>query len=89
MNSTVSVQSAIYPPVGDPRVVLETERSHLRESDLASRWVMSPRTLKRWRMQGRGPTYLKIGKRVCYLLSTVQEYEKSTEHISTSERVKH
>ena len=39
-------------------------RQVLSEADLASRWGMSPKTLQRWRMEGRGPHYLKLGKRV-------------------------
>lgn len=29
---------------------------------------ISPRTLERWRIEGRGPTYRKLGSRVIYLL---------------------
>ena len=39
-------------------------RQVLSEADLASRWGMSPKTLQRWRMEGRGPHSLMLGKRV-------------------------
>jgi hypothetical protein len=58
----------------------------LSETDLASRWGMSPKTLQRWRMEGRGPHYLKMGKRVNYSLNAVIAYEKCIQHISTSQR---
>ena len=39
--------TALEPPMS-PRQVLS-------EADLTSRWGMSPKTLQRWRMEGRGP----------------------------------
>lgn len=44
---------------------------------LARRWHLSPRTLERWRWEGIGPHYLKIGGRVVYALSEIQEYESA------------
>lgn len=58
----------------------------LTEADLASRWAMSPKTLQRWRMEGRGPHYLKLGKRVSYPLNAVIAYENCVQHVSTSQR---
>jgi len=58
----------------------------LTEADLASRWSMSPRTLQRWRMEGRGPHYLKLGKRVSYPLNAVIAFENCVQHVSTSQR---
>ena len=37
------------------------ESFNLKETDLAWRWDMNPKTLQRWRMEGRGPSYLKLG----------------------------
>ena len=48
---------------------------------------MSPKTLQRWRTEGRGPKYLKLSKRVTYPLEAITEYERCALHISTSERV--
>ena len=48
---------------------------HYDQRDLANRWRLSPRTLERWRWEGIGPHYLKIGGRVIYRLSDVEEYE--------------
>lgn len=58
----------------------------LSEADLASRWSMSPKTLQRWRMEGRGPIYLKMGKRVNYSLNAVIAFESCIQHVSTSQR---
>lgn len=59
----------------------------LTEADLASRWGMSPKTLQRWRTEGRGPHYLKLGKRVSYPLKAVIAFEIGAQHISTSKKV--
>ena len=47
----------------------------LHQTDLARRWRISPRTLERWRVEGRGPAYLKIGGRVIYRLEDIEAYE--------------
>ena len=62
-------------------------RQVLSEADLASRWGMSPKTLQRWRMEGRGPHYLKLGKRVNYPLNAVIAFENCVQHVSTSQCV--
>ena len=49
----------------------------LNQIELADRWRLSPRTLERWRWEGAGPHYLKIGGRVIYALSEVEAYEQS------------
>jgi hypothetical protein len=58
----------------------------LTEADLASRWGMSPKTLQRWRTEGRGPHYLKLGKRVSYPLKAVIAFENFVRHVSTSQK---
>ena len=49
----------------------------LSEKLLARRWGFSHRTLERWRHDGTGPTYLKIGGRVVYRLSDIEADEAS------------
>jgi predicted DNA-binding transcriptional regulator AlpA len=63
------------------------ERRVLSETELAHRWGVSPKTLQRWRTEGRGPKYLKLSKRVTYPLDAIVEYERCALHVSTSERV--
>lgn len=63
------------------------ERRVLSENELAQRWGVSPKTLQRWRSEGRGPHYLKLSKRVTYPLEIIAEYERSALHAATSERV--
>jgi hypothetical protein len=37
-------------------------------------------------MEGRGPHYLKLGKRVSYPLNAVIAFENCVQHVSTSQR---
>ncbi|PLT16367.1 MULTISPECIES: helix-turn-helix transcriptional regulator [Betaproteobacteria] len=62
------------------------DRRVLNENELAQRWGLSPKTLQRWRSEGRGPRYLKLSKRVSYPLDAVIEFERCALHDSTSER---
>lgn len=48
---------------------------HLHQVELGRRWSVSPRTLERWRWEGRGPQYLKLGGRVVYRLCDIEAYE--------------
>lgn len=43
----------------------------LDEKELASRWKVSVRTVRKWRLDGKGPAYLKIEGAVRYRLSDV------------------
>src|SRR5215471_15399640 len=52
----------------------------LHQTDLSRRWNVSPRTLERWRWQGKGPRYLKIGGRVRYRLEDIEAYEAANVH---------
>jgi predicted site-specific integrase-resolvase len=63
------------------------DRRVLNENELAQRWGISPKTLQRWRCEGRGPKYLKLSKRVSYPLEGVFDFENNALHVSTSERV--
>ena len=47
----------------------------LLERELAKRWHRSPRTLQRWRDNGTGPAYVRIGGRVLYRLLDVVVHE--------------
>ncbi|WP_235526960.1 helix-turn-helix transcriptional regulator [Sphingopyxis sp. 113P3] len=57
----------------------------MNQLELAVRWGISHRTLERWRWTGEGPKFLKVGGRVVYRLSDVEEYEQSIVRSSTSD----
>lgn len=50
--------------------------NHLNEELLARRLNLSPRTLQRWRLDGLGPVYLKLGGRVVYRIADVEAWEE-------------
>jgi len=51
------------------------EERHINAYQLGKRWGISPKTLDRWRWQGLGPHFLKIGSKVVYRLSDIEAYE--------------
>lgn len=51
---------------------------------LANRWCLNPNTLSQWRWNGRGPLYLKIGRRVLYRLEDIQSFEEKKCRQNTS-----
>jgi predicted DNA-binding transcriptional regulator AlpA len=54
----------------------QQQMTTLTDTELATRWGMTTKTLYRWRTQNRGPRYLKLGKKILYPLTAVEEYEK-------------
>ena len=59
---------------------------NLTERELAEMWNVSPKTLQRWRSEGRGPSYLKLSKKVVYPLEQIKTFESKSLYTSTSER---
>lgn len=59
---------------------------NLTERELAEMWNVSPKTLQRWRSEGRGPRFLKLSKRVVYPLEQIKTFESNAMYASTSER---
>lgn len=84
MAVTASPQTrSSYPAIN---TLAPGDRRVLNENELAQRWGVSPKTLQRWRSEGRGPRYLKLSKRVSYPLEAILEFEYSALHESTAER---
>lgn len=48
---------------------------HLTQNDLAARWNKSVHTIERYRHEGTGPVYLKIGGKVIYRLVDIESFE--------------
>ena len=55
------------------------EKIFLDQNELAKRWIRSPRTLENWRTKGTGPAYTKIGGKVLYRLSDIEEIENKSD----------
>lgn len=49
----------------------------LSEKKAAACMDAHPQTLKRWRAQGRGPKFLRLGGRIRYTPQAIQEYISS------------
>jgi hypothetical protein len=43
--------------------------------EVARRWRMHEKTLAQWRWQGKGPDYVKVGRRVFYRREDVERFE--------------
>lgn len=65
-----------WQPYADGEVVMEELWS---DKQLAAYFGMSDETLRHWRYEGRGPRYLKVGKRVRYRVSDVEAWLKQRE----------
>jgi hypothetical protein len=53
-----------------------TEAKYLSTADLAIRWSMTPVTLRRWRQDGKGPPWIRMGRVVKYAIKEVERYER-------------
>ena len=62
------------------------ERLALTEHELANRWALSVRTVRRWRQTDLGPVFCKFGSRVTYLLREVEAYERRVSKNATFAR---
>ena len=58
----------------------------LTENELATRWGLSVKTLRRWRQEHLGPVFCKLGARVTYLISEIEAFERRVSRYSTSAR---
>jgi Helix-turn-helix domain len=47
---------------------------------------LSERTLERFRLEGRGPVFMKLGKRVMYALPDILAWAEKQRRSSTSDR---
>lgn len=59
------------------------KQEFLDTKELAERWGFSPRTLEKWRQDGRGPRFVKAGpknNKVLYAITAVKNYEKKFLH---------
>ncbi len=65
---------------------VSVERLALDEYELAGRWGLSVKTLRRWRQEGLGPVFCKLGARVTYLISEIEAFEQRNARHSTSAR---
>lgn len=64
----------------------DAARIALDEYELAARWGLSVKTLRRWRQEQLGPIFCKLGSRVTYLIPEVEAFERRVSRHSTFAR---
>ncbi|WP_223692169.1 helix-turn-helix transcriptional regulator [Leifsonia poae] len=62
--------------------------SLLSSATLAKRLYTTERNLSEWRITGRGPKFIRVGRTPLYRPEAVDEWLLSQEHASTSEEVR-
>ncbi|MFI9537476.1 helix-turn-helix domain-containing protein [Nocardia fusca] len=53
-------------------------KPHLTIDELSQRWGKPRQSLAQWRYLGKGPAYLRIGRKVLYPLESVVEFERQS-----------
>ncbi|WP_417793258.1 helix-turn-helix transcriptional regulator [Terasakiella pusilla] len=67
-------------------MVAETQNDQfLTEKEFAERFGLAEATVRSWRVLGKGPKFLKIGRIVRYRLSDVLNWEETLVCSSTSQ----
>jgi len=85
-------QAHISRPSGNPpqtpfQQPQATASVAFNEHELATRWGLSVKTLRRWRQQQLGPVFCKLGSRVVYLITDVEAFERRCSRYSTFTKV--
>jgi hypothetical protein len=82
-NQVPSIQPgrSVIRPLPDDAI-----RIALDENELAIRWGLSVKTLRRWRQEQLGPVFCKLGARVTYLIPEIEAFERRVSRHSTFAR---
>lgn len=59
---------------------------HLTQRELANRWNKSEATIERYRSDGAGPRFLKIGGAVRYRIIDIEQFERECLYDSPNSR---
>ena len=74
--------SSTAQPQNKLSIYEQVERIALNEKELAVRWGLSVKTLRRWRQEELGPVFCKLGRRVTYLLRDIEAFEQQCARFS-------
>lgn len=69
-----------------PRVQSEPEPTFLTAAEAAAWLRLSPVTIARWRLEGRGPVYRLFGRRIVYARSDLLSWADAQRRQSTSQQ---
>lgn len=68
-------------------MINEEQPKRLTEQQLSNYWGISKNTLRKWRSNGDGPIYIKIGARIIYRLEDIEDFEIKRLYSSTSGKI--
>jgi predicted DNA-binding transcriptional regulator AlpA len=57
----------------------------IKPAEVAAKLSIGENTLAKWRLTGKGPSYVKVGARVMYDAATVEAWIASRVRLSTSD----
>ena len=57
----------------------------LTAEQVAAKIQISHKTLRKWRWEGKGPRYIKIGRKVAYRPADIEAYVQANVRTSTSD----
>lgn len=60
--------------------------NYFSTKQVAEIYGLSPRTLERWRLEGEGPKFHKLGSRVMYKESDLKDWSDALVRTSTSDQ---
>ena len=75
-------------PINTVRDDCEGGEWFLNEKQLAARWGIERKTIQKFRYQGGGPRFHKIGGSVRYAISDVLSFEETCKRESTSQETR-
>lgn len=61
---------------------MDNQMRHLTQRELAHGWSKSEATIERYRCDGAGPPYLKIGGKILYRLEDILQFENECLRLS-------
>ncbi len=64
----------------------DTPRRYLTTAQASRQLSISPRTLERWRVDGGGPPFRKLGQLVRYAVEDLDAWTSDARRVSTSDR---
>lgn len=87
MSASIAVNAPLLNSLATP-VTTSLLDSLVAPVTLAERLGTTERSLSEWRIKGRGPKFIRVGRSVRYRPEAVDEWLLSQEYASTSEEVR-
>lgn len=87
MSASTVISTTLLDSFGSP-VTTSLLDSLVAPSTLAERLGTTERSLSEWRINGRGPKFIRVGRSVRYRPEAVDAWLLSQEYASTSEEVR-